>query len=165
MRTVATVLIIFLSACVGTNDETDLAAPEKLVFEPYFEIDLPNDVTIPEDCFERTGLDAPEELESVACVLHPFSKENDGPDPAFGYVQQLERQGWSNFGGAANAFWVSKEVDDNCSIKMYIVAVIAGDEAEVTKWGRADEGDMDWSKIDRAVYLFSPESTGECNKE
>ncbi|MDJ0919745.1 MAG: hypothetical protein QNI84_01345 [Henriciella sp.] len=158
-------LLLLASACAIEGADQHPEANSELILDGYFKLAVPADANIPDDCF----LGMPDDYgasaqDPFACVAHPFNQDDGARDPAFDYIRQLEQQGWSDFGGAANVFWVYRENNGDCRDKLYLAALISGDVDEVAKWGGPDERDMDWSKIDKAVYLFSPTVEGSCDQ-
>jgi len=163
MQKVLLALILGGALCGGAH------AQERFVYEGVFDVPMLEGSFVPDDCVTGTPLDTPEARANIGedfpefvCFAQPYSKDADGGSLEWDYVRALDAEGWKFAGGAGNAYFMEKPVDETCSRKLYMMGVIQGDPVEVAKWGRAGEKDMDWSKIENTLFLFTEAEEQVC---
>ncbi len=145
------VLTLVTGACVTPNN----AGGRMLSIDGLFSVPIVEGTFIPEDC--KTGTPGASKYlkEPFACVAYSWGNQPENP-PEWRYIELLAEQGWNFSGGAGSVLTLERHVDENCSTELYLIGVIQGDPIEVEKWGRAEEIDMDWGKIDNGLIQIVP---------
>ncbi len=101
------------------------------------------------------------------CVAFPAHVGQDsGRDFQTLYVQALSDRGWRFAEGLANVFYFERpRLNTNCSDRLDFVAWVLGDPDEIMKYGRDDEGSMDWSRVTHVTFIMTVEPAPVCGDD
>ncbi len=156
---------VIVAAILTVSCSAPSAEQDRVVIEGLIDIALPAGMFIPKSCTEGTPGESEYLENNRACVAYKFTEGDSDQNYDGAVLKALSENDWEFAGGAGNAYYLERSINAECSDKMMVVAVIQGDPAEVTKWGRSEEPTMDWSKIENAIYQFVPYDEPVCGDD